>query len=422
MTISVTEGATTTLRTVDTAAVSVIVTATLQSDGEGITPFVLAGEADVLTIAAADTWNAYTFTASGGEAVTLELLSGAATISGNSVSRSSADHAVIGVTVAGVSGQSVYPLSFAVKSGTEFASFASFVSGSISLNLTEFVTALLVEGKELDYFSTISHTGGGTYTRNPDCWLAGKDLAAVAVASEIGGTWTTQHAGTLIAGQYAEQAAHFPTAVGEKMRWAKADGTVVERTVIGAAEYFDIRVIALSSATTITPLPIVGSWFAPTISSVTAGDFGGVPQSIETFYSGGLAAFIQQNKRCGLITLGTNQAFVSRASALSPVINGTGFTNVRGTVNFGAFPFSPYCDGKENFVIAPISGDSGSPCIVFPDGSPALYSHFHYTSGGPHLREDVLNALIAAARLDAIARGTGTPALQTVTVATDPTL
>jgi len=75
-----------------------------------------------------------------------------------------------------------------------------------------------------------------------------------------------------------------------------------------------------------------------------------------------------------------------------------------------------------DFRIDPNYGDSGAGILVKVTSGLAAASVFTSGLAGPFLDEEITNACIASARLDAISRGNGTPALQTVTVAPDPTL
>lgn len=265
------------------------------------------------------------------------------------------------------------------------------------------------------------HAAGGNAavysgaTRNAECWLAGEDLTGIPYSNTSLGA---QGNGVPIASQYLAGVNHWPIQVGAEVTWKLADGSDVKRTVIGVSETGtgagDLRIAALSSPLPagIKVYPVAGRWLAKATGSAP-GYFDTVTQ-----YCG---VFINRNR---------DVSFVHKCDHSSlpwPKVNhtiaSTSITNAMTTFYIdAAFPENklPEFSALSSIRIDPNYGDSGAAILVKVAGGLAAASVFTSGTGGPFFDEVYINACIASARLDAIARGNGTPALQTVTVAPSP--
>lgn len=99
-------------------------------------------------------------------------------------------------------------------------------------------------------YSTQDHATP-TYVRNASCWAAGADLTPISPWNSSGGS---HMAGILVSPRHVIFATHYAPATGATIRFIKADGTVVTRTITAksaltqtASYYPDITVGVLDS-------------------------------------------------------------------------------------------------------------------------------------------------------------------------------
>lgn len=257
------------------------------------------------------------------------------------------------------------------------------------------------------------YSGGN---RNEGCWLSDEDLTGIPYSNTTGGP---QRNGLLIADNYLAGANHYPIAVGANVTFKKADNTEVTRTVIGVSETGtgagDLRICALSGTNPagVKVYPVAGRWL---LNAVSDGNNFNTYQQL-------FGVFVNRNRDASFLHL-CHPFNVPRAKE-SCTIAGIAVTDVMTDMTFDAL--TPLWRVEEyatlsSLRINPNYGDSGSGILVPVASGLAAASVFSSGIGGPFFDEDFVNACIASARLDAISRGHASTPLQTVTVATDPTL
>ena len=340
--------------------------------------------------------------------------------SGGSVTRNAAGFGVVYVGNGGVSKRK-FTLDMRDSGGQTATEFVSYTSGSIALACASEVLTLLSAGGDANYYSSVNHTTPA-YPRNAACWLADVDLSAVSVANrDAGGSWRHTRAGVAITARHVAFANHYRPPVGAELRFTNAAGTVFTHTIqayhgavsSGDNVLDDLAVAVMTPAldASITPMKCAGSWVMQ--SSTPSGSF-------VSYYAGGLAAWIDQNKNCYATHIGNRTALFT-SNLRTGVFNGTTYTDI--AVSGGIEPTSsqtasPYLSDYASNVKTPVPGDSGSPVMLVLSGEPVLlWCWFTPTTGTPvYSSEALLNARIAAA--DAAA---GVSTGYTVTVAPDPT-
>jgi hypothetical protein len=124
----------------------------------------------------------------------------------------------------------------AASSGGNTDTITGFLPGSLSAHLVAQTDPQLTgktAAEALPIFTTQNHVAA-TYVRNPGCWAAPyvSALTAISPWNSHGGN---QLAGILISPRHVLFATHYAAGVGAVMRWVKADGTVVERTITARA-------------------------------------------------------------------------------------------------------------------------------------------------------------------------------------------
>lgn len=265
------------------------------------------------------------------------------------------------------------------------------------------------------------HAAGGSAAvysgaiRNDSCWLAGENLTGIPYSNSTG---DAQRNGVLIAPRYLAGVNHWPLAVGATVTFKKSDGSDVTRTVVGASETGtgagDLRICVLDSDVPegIKIYPVAGRWIA---NAVSAGSY------FNTFWQF-CGVFINRNRDASFIHKCDYE--ILPWSKNSHTIAGVVVTDAITTTYLDAAWSGnklPEFNSLSSIRIDTYYGDSGSGILVKVASGLAALSVFSSPQGGPFFDEAYTNALIASARLDAISRGNGTPTLQTVTVAPDPT-
>lgn len=234
--------------------------------------------------------------------------------------------------------------------GNVYDEFISYEAGSLAQHLVASITALVGSktSSAKPIYSTQNHAAA-TYVRNSACWAASINLTAFS-------PWNSREAnyraGVAITPRHTIQAAHYPLAVSDTIRFITTGNAVVTRTVSGinSISGSDIQIALLDSdlPASITPIS-----FAPE----NLYDY--LP-SLQTFSVPMLAtdyeekAFIKENF----------PAYWSNAS------------------HFATFRNSP-TDPFSRMTEAIISGDSGNPVCMVINGSPVIISHWLGIDYGP---------------------------------------
>tara|TARA_R110002074_G_scaffold122667_1_gene257558 strand:+ start:1419 stop:2600 length:1182 start_codon:yes stop_codon:yes gene_type:complete len=113
----------------------------------------------------------------------------------------------------------------------------------------------IAEGRtDFNVFSTMDHSGDGTYVRNTNCWMNDWDLSGISVWNSSGGQ---NKAGHVSSRDTVTCAAHYSVPTGTVFRFVTTDNQVVESTVVDQryildydGRYWDTQVCLLDS-----PLP-----------------------------------------------------------------------------------------------------------------------------------------------------------------------
>ena len=144
---------------------------------------------------------------------------------------------------------------FATTTGASVNTFDSWVAGSLGAQMDSAVDTLVAASGtaslpgSLAMFSTIS---GTTYVRNSSCWLTGTGIDMTGMSpcnSGAGSGGATNYAGTLVSPRHLIFANHYHPGNGAVMRFIKANGTIITRTLVGQQQVgsTDIQVGILDS-------------------------------------------------------------------------------------------------------------------------------------------------------------------------------
>lgn len=216
----------------------------------------------------ADTWNDYALVPFVGIAapapVYESLTPSVATVdSSGLVTRVSDGTATVRCTIGGVTKTKQFVFE-TVEGGTTDI-WAGFATDSLAYHLSQQVDTRLA-GKSaataLRVFTTQNH-GTSTYVRNPNFWAADRAQALSCVS-----VWNSRYGA--VGGGYAftlrhfAHAAHLPLFAGDTVRFVLSDNTVVQRTIVGAANAVnagDMRIATLNSdlPETIPPAKVLPS-------------------------------------------------------------------------------------------------------------------------------------------------------------------
>lgn len=206
-------------------------------------------------------------------------------------------------------------------------------------------------------FSSMNHSGTGTYVRNAGCWAAGWDLTCISPWNSVGGR---QRAGTVIAPDIIIYAAHFPLAIGATVRFVTADNTTISRTVVATTIVgWDMAIARLDSDLpgSITPCKVLPSGWR---DKFCAPEDSSRPWPVPVFVT-------DQEKK----------ALVSELYSI------------------GVVPNTGYPSGdRAAFFESAIGGDSGSPTFVIIDGELVLSHIFSSAHVGDRASE--INAAMTA--------------------------
>lgn len=246
--------------------------------------------------------------------------------------------------------------------GNVYDELVNYVSGSLARHIVDSMTAMIGSktASAKPIFSVQDHVTP-TYPRNAACWTASLDLTAISPWNSRGSNY---RAGTAITPRHTIQAAHYPLAVSDTIRFVAMDNTVVTRTIsaVQSNPTTDIQVALLDSD---LPASITPMQFAPS----NLYDY--LP-SLESFPVPVLAtdyeekAFVKET--CPTCWVNTSTAGFFRTSLTDP--------------------FS-------RLVEAIIPGDSGNPVCLVVGGVPVLISHWMGVDTG-RLYHKLLTEIAAA--------------------------
>lgn len=153
------------------------------------------------------------------------------TVSGNRVTKVSNGQGVI---------RASGPHGFAKLITLDFSStvtvsniWTGFTGVTASSKLSSPILALLIPGKQKNYYAPNYVLGDSTISKNPNCWAASLDITGSAVSTTLGGS---ANSGALITPQHWVGVAHWGEGSnnmgpGAVMRFAGSDGTIHTRTV-----------------------------------------------------------------------------------------------------------------------------------------------------------------------------------------------
>ena len=152
--------------------------------------------------------------------------------------------------------------------GADASTFLRFVTGSLADTCESAVNGRIAGATTdmLPIFTDYSSShAGGTYTRNPDCWIYDLRQAATCV-SPWNSNAANRKAGVALTPRHIATAAHYEYPVGTSVRFVTADDITVTRTVVGKKRhpdyspyYPDITLYLLDSdlPSTITPCKVL---------------------------------------------------------------------------------------------------------------------------------------------------------------------
>lgn len=118
--------------------------------------------------------------------------------------------------------------------------FSEWVVGSAAKHCQDQIDSRLSGGRSA--YSSQDTVNGLSYTRNESFFAGDVDLTCVSPWNSSG---KNTMAGTLITPRHVIFAAHFQPAAGAEIRFVKADGTVVSRTITAIATHPDYAALAL---------------------------------------------------------------------------------------------------------------------------------------------------------------------------------
>lgn len=326
----------------------------------------------------------------------------------------------------------------------------SILSGTVLSHTHNLVwSAATAVGKSPYYYRTIGGSGvsmgsnWNTVQPNPDCWLASWDFSGVPIWNS--NTNSPAKGGGLVTNRHLLEAGHYSRPVGTVLKFMAPDGSVTTKTVIGeskinttgvaitdqkASDFVgDLRILTLDSAVPaeIKVYPVAGDWSCVTnsVASPETASPWKARHTVQAPVAGIWLNRFRSGKFAGNYRADTVD---SNPYQLTDVVfNGTEYDVYCDTVGYtGAIAGTTIGDAvtANTYHGYGEGGDSGSPNFIpLTASTMALYMTFWTPGGGSRPEPVRVNALIASADADAVARGNlGTATGLTVTVAPDPTL
>ena len=230
------------------------------------------------------------------------------------------------------------------------------------------------------YSSQDPYTNGGTFVRNPDCWLNGaSNISCFSPAQMSGANWW-QRGGTLLTRKHVLFAKHFRTSVisgGTPLRFVTSGGTTVTRNIIQYADHpwTDISIALLDSE---VPSSISIAKVLPK-NWVDYMEISG----LNPVYAVGLD---QQEKALVKISTGLSGQIIS--------YQGQSINYKMFTVNESKMASSPFASFNETV----ITGDSGNPVFLLLGNELVVVTTWWTPTSGPFVSNeavyDTVNALI----------------------------
>ena len=126
-------------------------------------------------------------------------------------------------------------LTVASGAGSSFTSLDSYVSGSLSYEVSDQVDtraqAVTNASSQTPLFSSVNH-GTSSYTRNTSIWTTNVDLTCISPWNSNAGQ---NKAGTLITSKHIIFAAHYQYPIGTTVRFVSSSNVVYDRTLTAKA-------------------------------------------------------------------------------------------------------------------------------------------------------------------------------------------
>lgn len=324
---------------------------------------------------------------------------------------------VISMSCRGITSR--FSRSFVASGGSSSVASTGFVTDTVGAASWDIMEPLLSEGGDLNLFTD------GTYASyNDNCWASGFDLTGVAVWNSR--TNGPRYAGVAITPRHLLYAWHYKPAVGDTVRFRKADGTLVQRTIIGQNTGGNLNALhenALVSDKCVVTLnedlpagikiyPLVGEWiFTETVDSM------GRPALVQAWVG------VKVNQSRNVLIAGQADLAPRLFERVNGSVYGQTFSNefITSFTDWGAYfagYFPAFLEEYLSLYAGAVGGDSGSPAFYPLSGSDlALAGTITSQNGdGSFPNENVLNACISSSDSSA-----GVSTGYTVTVAPDPT-
>lgn len=155
-------------------------------------------------------------------------------------------------------------VTFTDTSTTKYV-WTGFSGISLASRLSDPILALVVPGKQKNYYSPNYQTGTTSVSRNSNCWAASLNLTGSPVATSLGGA---ANSGALITPRHWVGVAHWGSGdsnmgPGSELKFVGSDGVVHTRTVLRRKyEASKDRVTCLLNSdlpVTVTPFKLAGS-------------------------------------------------------------------------------------------------------------------------------------------------------------------
>jgi hypothetical protein len=246
----------------------------------------------------------------------------------------------------------------------------------------------MISGKNATHiplYSTFSHTGTGTYVRNPDCWMSlEKVRSCVSVYRGFGGS---ELGLTTIgkSGRYVIGCAHAPSSsvvVGWECRWLGMDDVVYSRTITD-------RVASIITPETEFPYTI--DWIIGKLDSAvpTAGVCGAkvLPANWREYINARpqpAGAYDDPTNGQALPLIGINKSWNAVLFEATSIDTENNFPLLTYGAGVRYIPSQPVRRAPWiPFSYANIPGDSGNPAFMAVNGEPVLIVTWTGVASGP---------------------------------------
>jgi len=243
-----------------------------------------------------------------------------------------------------------------------------YVSGSAGKEFYDTIRTLAEAGGDKNVFTSQTHTGTPSYTRNTSAWVAAIDWTGVSPWNSNG---SNRKAGTAVTEKHLIHAWHSGyTPPSGTIRFILADNTIVDRQIVARAQVgtTDIGITELDTA-----LP----------SGVKK--YKVLPDDWADY-------FAVENLR-GTLCVAFDQEEKALARQITRLVESTGPTSAYHTTTEGLPNDTDNDYGALTEVL--VGGDSGNPLFLLLDDEPILLG-CHFTAGGVPLLSNHITAINAA--------------------------